>query len=274
MNFSEKKRKAEKNASFFLYGVLTLSIIIGLVFYALTPADLNENFCPTDKTKINSTHVSVVIDLSDELTNLNKKIVKSILFDWLDSGIEHQELSVYSLNSEDIKTFEDIDTICSPPSQVLLSFKYGRQKANQRVRSFKDRLQKSIESASAVDRKLQKSRILESIRQVTNSPNWIKGSSRLVLISDLIENSELADFYSQPVPDFKNWLESNNNRTGLVNSIQISKGDKVQICQLQTDKPNFSARDKSKLFWVELFDYKGIDEIAFNCSGLIKSAGD
>lgn len=269
MSILDKKSAADKKASIFLYGVLGLTLILALTISILTPPELDENFCPKDSTKLNSHHISMLIDLSDELTNLNKKIVKSILFDWLESGTNQQKMSIYSLSSSDMNSFEDIDTICSPPSKLLLSFGLGRQKAEDKIKKFKSKMENIIDAGSKAPVKLQESKILESIRQITNSPNWFTGHSRLVIVSDLIEKSQYGDFYSKKAPDFDEWIRSPDNKS-LIDEINISRGDGVQICQLRTDKPNFDARTAAKMFWVSLLEYKGIKEVALHCNGIVR----
>ena len=85
----------------------------------------------------------------------------------------------------------------------------------------------------------------------------------------MIENSQYADFYSKSVPEFSNWIIKSGNK-GIVDSILMSKGDKVQICQLLTDHPGHSERERAKVFWIEFFKYKEITEVFFTCNGIVK----
>ncbi len=269
MSYYIKKQNAEKKASKILGLVILMALFLAFVVWILTPSQLDDNFCPVDKANIQPNRLSVLIDISDSLTSNNIKIVEAIITDWVDGGSRAQKLAIYSLNTSSINNFEDTDTICSPPSKKLLQFAYGRQKANQRIEKFKTRVQDSIKKSSAANSVISDSLIIESVRQITNGPNWFTGSSRLVLISDLIEKSQVADFYNKPVPNFSDWIKFDQNRS-LVDSIQLSKGDKVQICQLLTNKPGYTSRDAAKIFWVDLFKYKGVAEIFFACNGLVK----
>jgi len=270
MNYTQKKKSAESKSKKVLTIVVLVSLILIIVVYLLTPPNLNDNFCPDDNNQIQANHYSVLIDVTDSLSKLNRKIVDGIVFDWLERSPPMQKLAVYSLNTATLSDFEDIDTICSPPNASLLSFKYGRQKALNRINEFKKRLMQSIDKSSITTTKLNDSKILESVRQITNSPNWFPGSSRLVLISDLIEKSSYANFYSRDVPDFEDWVKINSNKD-LLSSISLTRGDKVQICQLHTDKPNESARRKAKEFWVNLIAYKGVDEVFEVCNGMVNN---
>lgn len=269
MSRVEKILAKEKKSKLILFSVVFLFIALLVISNLVAPPELDNNFCPKDSEKVDSHHISMLIDLSDELTNLNKKIVKSILFDWLESGTSQQKLSIYSLKSTDMNSFEDIDTVCSPPSKLSLSSRLGREKAEQKINQFKIRMEGIIEAGSKVSMKLNESKLLESIRQVSNSPNWYVGHSRLVIVSDLIEKSRYANFYSKEVPDFHEWIASPENQS-LISDINISRGDKVQICQLRTDKPGFDARNKAKLFWISLLQLKGVKEVALNCNGIVK----
>jgi hypothetical protein len=270
MSYSLKKQAAESKARKFLFIVLGLSLILGITFLVISPPSLDDNFCPVDRSKIKRHRFSMLIDITSDLTNQNKKIVNALVADWTSNGIPSQMLSIYSLNTSNIREFEDIDTICTPPNALILGFTYGQQRANQRISQFKARIQDVVNQASLPTHgKLTSSKILESLRQITNGPSWISGSSRLILISDLIEKSEFADFYNSNVPTFSNWLEKKSNK-GLVDSIQLSRGDKVQICQLLTEKPSYESRERAKQFWIDLIAYKGITEVFFTCNGIVR----
>lgn len=269
MSYSKKKNAAESKSFKFLVIVLAVAAAIGIAVAVLTPPDLDANFCPIDKSKIQPHKVSMLIDITDKLSNQNKKIVNELLQDWVSSGVSSQKLSIYSLNTSNINEFEDIDTLCSPPNARLLAFSYGRQKADQRIGEFKKRLLDKIEQGSATKNTLNTSRILESVRQITNGPGWFPGSSRLILITDLIEKSDFADFYNAIPPKFSDWVLRPANQS-LVNSMQMGKGDRVQVCQLLTEKPSFASRERAAEFWVELFRFKGVSEVVFTCNQIVR----
>ena len=270
MSYSLKKQAAESKARKLLFIVLGVSLILGIAILVISPPPLDDNFCPLEKSRIKKHRYSMLIDITSDLTNQNKKIVNALVGDWTSNGIPHQMLSIYSLNTANIREFEDIDTICSPPNSWVLGFSYGRQRANQRISEFKTRIQAVVNQASrSSNGQLTNSKIFESLRQITNSPGWISGSSRLILVSDLIEKSEFADFYNLSIPTFSSWIDNKNNK-GLVDSMQFSRGDKVQICQLLTEKPGYESRERAKKFWIDLFAYKGISEVFFTCNGIVR----
>lgn len=269
MTYLHKKQIAETKAKRFLYIVLGIAALLAIMFWIIVPPSLDENFCPVEKSKIKPHRFFMMIDVTSDLTNQNKKIVNNLALDWISGGPSSQMLSIYSLNTSNIKDFEDIDTICSPPNPFVLGFSYGQQKANQRINEFKSRIRKVIDSASRPSSQLTNSKILESISQITNGPNWVPGSSRLIMISDLIEKSNFADFYSGNVPAFNDWITKKENQ-GLVNSIQMGKGDRVQICQVLTERPGYQAREQAKQFWIDLFAYKAISEVIFACNGVAR----
>jgi hypothetical protein len=269
MSYLHKKHIAESKAKRFLYIVLGISLFLAVVFWVITPPTLDENFCPVDKLKIKPHRFFMLIDITSDLTNQNKKIVNNLASDWVMGGPSSQMLSIYSLNTSNIRDFEDIDTICSPPNSLLLGISYGQQKANQRIEKFKARIKEVVDKASRPNSQLISSKILESVMQVTNGPNWVPGTSRLIMVSDLIEKSDAADFYNGNIPVFNDWVIKKDNK-GLVNSIKMMRGDRVQICQVLTEKPGYQAREQAKQFWIDLFAYKGISEVFFACSGVAK----
>ncbi|MBT8566708.1 hypothetical protein G6675_04040 [Polynucleobacter paneuropaeus] len=269
MSYLHKKNLAESKAKRFLFIVLAISAFLAIVFAVITPPALDENFCPVDKLKIKPHRFFMLIDITSELTNQNKKIVSNIASDWVSGGPSSQMLSIYSLNTANIKDFEDIDTICSPPNALLLGISYGQQKANQRIDKFKARIREVVDKASRPNSQLTSSKILESVMQITNGPNWLPGTSRLIMVSDLIEKSDAADFYAGNIPKFSDWVAKQENK-GLVNSIKMTRGDRVQICQVLTEKPGYQAREQAAQFWLDLFAYKGVSEVFFACSGIAK----
>jgi hypothetical protein len=268
MSYSLKKQTAENKATKLLLVILSFGVTLAIIFFILSPPQLADNFCPLDKSKIKNRKMALLIDISSSLSNQNKKIVNEVVADWISKSEPYQMLSIYSLNTSNINDFEDIDTICSPPNSKILSFALGQKQAKERLDQFKTRIKNNIEASSKNNSQLTDSKIIESIRQITNGPNWTMGHSRLILISDLIEKSQYADFYSKPVPNFDNWKESKIHES-LINDIKLFRGDKVQICQLLTDKPGYEAREKAQKFWIDLLNYKKISEVYFTCNGLV-----
>jgi hypothetical protein len=84
----------------------------------------------------------------------------------------------------------------------------------------------------------------------------------------LIEYSKFANFLTLPVPTYESWVSSSANK-GLVNAIQIGRGDRFQICQLYTDQPEYKEREKALIFWTELLQKKGVDETQLRCDGIV-----
>ena len=103
---------------------------------------------------------------------------------------------------------------------------------------------------------------------MTNSPNWLRGTSKLVLISDLIEKSRFANFFAGAIPDFDSWVKDPNHRA-IVEAIKFSKGDQIQICQLLTDKPSALARERALAFWQGMFSAYG-SKIQLSCNGVVQ----
>ena len=268
MSYLNKKKNAEEKSIRFLIIVVIISLLLGLFVFILMPPQLKDDFCPKDSSKLYKHRLSILIDLSTPLNSQNQKIVNNMINYWLENNKPMQKISIYFLKSNDIDDFDESITLCSPPKSQILAFAYGRQKAHKTIENFKNKIESVLNDDIKTKTNLNSSKILESVRQITNSSNWISGSSRLVLISDLIEYSKFANFLSIPVPTYDSWINLSANK-GLVNSIQIGRGDRFQICQLYTNQPEYKERENALVFWTQLLQKKGVDETQLRCDGIV-----
>lgn len=263
MSYILKRKSAEKKSFAILGGVILSSIALGLLIYAMAPPEMDENFCPIDQTKINPIRISVLVDTTSGLTKFNAKALDGYLQGWINNAPKYQSLTIYPLSDSNISSFDSSESLCTPPSDFFMKFTYGKKKADERKGQFKDRVltakKSTLNSSSASD-----SKILEAVRQMTNSTQWRPGSSRLVLISDLMEKSGNANFYSS-VPVFSQWILNPNN-AAIVQSIRIGKGDQVQICQLTTDGSQPNTLIAAHNFWESLFEFKKVKEVLDSCA--------
>ena len=263
MNYISKRKTAEKKSFLILGGVIFLAFALGILIVLMSPPEMADNFCPNDQSKIYPLRISVLVDATSGFTKFNSKVLDGYMQGWMNNAPNYQSLTIYPLNDGNINAFDSTDTLCTPPSDFLMKFTYGKKRADARKQLFRDRVlaakKSTINSIAASD-----SRILEAVRQMTNSSQWKTGSSRLVLISDLMEKSGSGNFYSI-APDFNQWILNPNN-AALISSIHIGKGDQVQICQLVTDGAQPNLLIAAHNFWISLFEYKKVKEVLDSCS--------
>lgn len=263
MNYISKRKAAEKKSFVILAAVVLLTVVFGVLMFLMSPPEMDENFCPIDQSKMNPIRISVLVDATSGFTKFNAKALDGYMQGWMNNAPKYQSLTIYPLSDGNINLFDSSDSLCTPPSDFFMIFTYGKKKADERKKRFKDRVisatKSTLNSGVAAD-----SKILEAVKQITTSPNWKPGSSRLVLVSDLMEKSVSANFYTL-VPDFSQWILNPSNAAS-VNSILIRRGDQVQICQLTTEGTQPGTLMAATNFWGSMFEFKKIKEVLSSCA--------
>jgi hypothetical protein len=250
------------------YVICAIAVLVGVVLSmrALSIPELeNESLCPRELAVIPQGDLNVIIDRTDALSDLNQDVVMTLVSKWADGAIPFQRMNIYVLNSGDIKTFSKQLTVCAPPREISLQIARGRTSAKKLLEAQKNYVADAISRGIKVSEPINKSRIIEAIRQVTNS-SW-PPKSKLILISDLIEISDLADFYFQMAPEFETW-QAKAKGAVILNEIMLTQENKVQICELQTDKPDHAHRGAARVFWQKFFFQYGI-AVKASCSEVL-----
>lgn len=232
--------------------------------------------CPAEEKFIGKRNI-VFVDVTDPLAAGKIKDVERIieevsfnetgLIPWIKSGKRVEKTSVYMLSDKKPVEMEPIATYCSlPPSITWLFSKFSEtqeKKIKDGAKSTISNAIKTIISKSSVTY----SHIVEGLAISSSSAsNWNSGS-KLVLISDLYENSPTCGYFeSQSIPAFNNVSSECKKWTDILGE-NISKKKSaggfttVAVCQILSKKQQTGLI----AFWRELFQSKLGYDILLSC---------
>lgn len=217
-------------------------IILALVLFASLTQVHAQKTC----TKTSTPQISILIDLSEPLdpptaiafSTFSQKIVDSV-----PSG---GKLNVYTikLNAEDVEKKPDYE-ICVPDFKGMKGDKFrerAKQKFEQQVLPNLEKLGNTVVSA-------KKSPIIENIFKISHATILKAGPSEqhsLIVISDFVQYSELADFYKD-VPAYEQFTI--NQRSGAwLPKVGGAKMHMVLLSNASSAKVDLK---KVRVFWLE-----------------------
>jgi hypothetical protein len=282
-NLSSRNEKKHGKSMFIM-----MLIVLGLLFisyFLLIPPDFQKCragevdpkcACPAEEKYIGKRNI-IFIDVTDPLAAGKIKDVERIidevsfnetaLMSWISSGKKVEKTSVYMLSDKKPVEMEPIATYCSlPPSVTWLFSKFSETQEKKIKESAKSTISdaiKTIISKSSVTY----SHIVEGLAIATSSAsNWNSGS-KLVLVSDLYENSPTCGYFeSQSIPAFNSVSSECKKWTDILGE-NISKkksaggSTTVAICQILSKKQQTGLIG----FWRELFQSKLGYDILLSC---------
>jgi hypothetical protein len=285
MKYTLSSRNEKKHGkSMFVMMLIVLALLV-ISSFLLIPPDFQKCksgevdpkcACPAEEKYIGKRNI-VFVDVTDPLAAGKIKDVERIieevsfnetgLIPWIKSGKRVEKTSVYMLSDKKPVEMEPIATYCSlPPSITWLFSKFSETQE----RNIKDGAKSTISDAIKTiisKSSVTYSHIVEGLAISTSSAsNWTSGG-KLVLISDLYENSPTCGYFeNQTIPAFnsvssecKKWtdiLGSNISKKSL-NGSQTT----VAVCQI------LSKKQQSGLvaFWRELFQAQLNYDILLSC---------
>lgn len=254
---------AEKRALRFVLIALGLLVAVVVAINMLNIPELDKDtLCPKDPIHISAGDLNILVDRTDPLSALNEEIVRSLVDRWSKRARAFQRMHLYVLKSGDIKVFSKQLTVCAPPLMLSLQIALGRTQATALVKQQNEYIRNAITQGIETTTLINRSRIIEAVRQITNA-TWLP-HSKLLIISDLIEISDLADFYYSMAPTFSDWKQK-PNAAAILREVMLTKDNKVQICELHTDKPSYAHRGAARTFWQQFFNLFGI-AVEHSCS--------
>jgi hypothetical protein len=259
------KPQEQRALKYVIGATIVLVLVVAAMRLLSIPEIDNATLCPKDNASIPQGDLNVLIDRTDALSPLNETVVRQLVGRWASGAVPFQRMNLYVLNNDDIKIFKKKLTVCVPPSEISLRIAKGETVAKSLLAGQEKHIADAIASELVVSEPISKSRIIEAVRQITNS-TW-PPHSKLLLISDLIEISELADFYYTMAPNFDIWKRSTKG-SSILAEIMLEKGNSDQICELQTDRPDYSHRGDSRVFWQRFFYEFGIT-VKAGCSEIL-----
>ncbi len=285
MKYIPSSRNDKKHGKTIFFLMLFIFLVFGFSSILLIPPDLHECkstktnpkcACPAEEKYIGKRNI-IFVDVTDPLATGKikdlERIIEEVSFNetglisWIRNGKKVEKTSIYMLSDKKPVEMEPIASYCSlPPSVTWLFSEFSERQERQIKDGAKSTITdaiKTIISKSSVTY----SHIVEGLAIATSSAsNWTSGS-KLVLISDLYENSPTCGYFeSQAIPSFNNisaeckkWVEILGENISKRKS--TSGKSTVAICQILSKKQQTGLI----AFWRELFQSKLNYDILLTC---------
>lgn len=191
-------------------------------------------------------NVSILLDLSEPLdqpSTIAYNTFSRRIIEILPSG---GKLNVYTikLNAEDVNKKPDFE-VCIPDFDKMK----GEIYRNRAKKKFEDQVLPKLEKLGSVITSAKKSPILENIFKISHSTFLQSGlapNQRLIVISDMIQFSELADFYKD-IPSYSLFASTPKASSWLprVNPV------KLNLIILNSSSSNKLDLKKIRGFWLD-----------------------
>lgn len=285
MKYIPSSRNDKKHGKTIFFLMLFIFLVFGFSSILLIPPDFHECkstktnpkcACPAEEKYIGKRNI-IFVDVTDPLATGKikdlERIIEEVSFNetglisWIRNGKKVEKTSIYMLSDKKPVEMEPIASYCSlPPSVTWLFSEFSERQERQIKDGAKSTITdaiKTIISKSSVTY----SHIVEGLAIATSSAsNWTSGS-KLVLISDLYENSPTCGYFeSQAIPSFNNisaeckkWVEILGENISKRKS--TSGKSTVAICQILSKKQQTGLI----AFWRELFQSKLNYDILLTC---------
>jgi hypothetical protein len=281
--FSKKNEKQFGKAAFYS-GVGLLFLIVAL-YFVFAPPDFypcdkqnpNNCTCPSDVSNLGERSI-ILIDTTDPLRDGKYEDVKRILqefvqsrksiLEWIKDGKKVNKVTIYLLADKSPADMRPIGSFCQLPPEAAL---IASSKTAAEIRQIEsDQLRNIVDTAERVKgpSSAASSPILETIATITsNSSSWTPGGD-LIIISDMIQNSEICGWFNsmQNIPPFSKTSKECKHYADLITehikpSSVYSKTSAIAVCTLlrQSLKPGL------KSFWTEVFQENLGYDILWSC---------
>jgi len=286
MKYASSKRNQNGHGKS-LFILMLVILVFAIIFLAVTqPPDFEscENgevstkcACPSDQDYIGKKNI-VFVDVTDQISggkveDINNLIERTAfrqmgMIEWISGGKKIEKTSVYMLADKKPIEMAPIATYCSLPPAITLILQFP----GDEVKRIKQIAQKTILDAISkikAQTSTTHSYIVEGLAVATsNSSSW-KPGSKLILISDLFENSSSCGYFeNESVPNFQNikseckrWVEIIGENLRQNSSISSGKST-VAVCQILSKKP----KEGLVAFWRNLFQSELKYDILLTCN--------
>ena len=201
----EKNEKKTKYSIFFLAFTSFIIFSIGVAFYVTSTPNI-DMVSGCDIEKVTPTMV-VIIDRTGELTANHKRMLKNFINKEVNSLAVDTRLQIYTIDDKVFKgASKPIIDICKPKSKKDINKLYENVTIeSKKTDVFNNKLELAINTA-VLGKDGNSSPIIEAIYDVVSNSKLndeIK-VNRIMLVSDLIQHSELISFYNNNRYDMKN----------------------------------------------------------------------
>ena len=159
---------------------------------------------------------AILLDSTDSFGATTKQDLSNQMWDCLNESEENHEISIFAVDAIREKTLEPIIRVCNPgdPDEadpLIQSEAIIRRKWNQK---FRQPLEEKLDSLLTAE-EAPSSPIMESIQSVSithfQSASRDTIPRRLIIISDLLQNSDEISFYTE-TPDFNRFQRTPTSR--------------------------------------------------------------
>jgi hypothetical protein len=249
---SARRDETSKTIVCLLLGVVALAIfaIGGYLFISTKGPELSEDGCPVDP-KQSPEHLVVLIDLTTPFNEGQRQNLEGFsqkLFDEID---RYSRVSLYRLNDGSLTQTDKVIEVCSPGNPKNAS-EWTQNLRNVQKRFTTNFKNKVIEELDLMKEKTQagtSSEILASIRALSQI-EFIKPKAletRLIIISDLIENSSTLNMYeAKKIPELSDFWKQTGGKD------LVSRLNGIQVTFLYVDNsPRIQSQLEFKRFWVK-----------------------
>ncbi len=227
---------------------LGLLLFLGLSFYTES-LRFNDDGCQRQAI---GGGVAIIIDQTEPYLSISKGKADELALRLAHQMPRGERISLFDLSRKDLSP---IFSRCVPNSSVWFKIAVGHKKARQTQELFDKQLIEALALIST-SKSSDMSPILEALKLVQEDKRYIRKGGRVYLVSDLLENSELGNFYSGPSPQL--------TTQGHV-IVEDMKRNKVSfgICPIETGSTKLRTIEAKRFFQI-LFEQQG--KIAkFNC---------
>ena len=190
--------------------VAVLTIMGALVWLRPEPIERDPNtLCRSDGP---SSITAILLDRTDSFGPTTKADLNNQIWDLLVESEENHEISIFAVDSTQENTLDPFILVCNPgdPDEadpLIQSEAIIRRKWNQKFRQPLEKVLKSL----LTEKEAASSPILESVQSVSITHfQAVKRDTiprRLIIISDLLQNSDAISFYTEP-PDFNRFQQT------------------------------------------------------------------
>ena len=185
--------------------IVAVLTIMGLIlWYTPDPVERDpDTLCRSDGP---SSITAILLDSTDSFGSMTKEDLGNQMWDCLEESEENHEISIFAVDAIRENTLEPIIRVCNPgdPDEadpLTQSRAIIERKWNQRFRQPLDEKLDSLLTAEEAP----SSPLMESVQSVSITHFQSAGRDtiprRLIIISDLLQNSDEISFYTEP-PDF------------------------------------------------------------------------
>ncbi len=286
MKYNIPNKKTTNSGKLFFYIALVLLLFVILVSVFLRPpkfSDCSKDMdakciCPSEEKYIGKRNI-IFIDATDEIVRGKIEDVYRLiretsfneagLFEWLGSGKKVDKTSIYILADKKPVEMTPIASYCSlPPDITWLLTDLSAKKEEQIKKAAIDDIKNAIAKIQN-EKSSTKSYIVEGLAVATsNSSHWVAGS-KLIVASDLYENSPVCGFFeTEKIPAFnqigqdcRRWVNILGENLTRVSSASVNQKSSVSICQFLSKKQS----DGLVSFWRELFQSQLDYDVKFTC---------